>query len=221
MCGFPKDLFYYYKSWWGPETESVLHLLPHWNWPGKEGQEIDVWCFTNCDTVELFVNGVTQGWQKVARNSHAQWKVRYSPGVIEVRGQHAHRAGTLIDRRETTGAATQLVLRPDRTAMTANGEDTIVVACEVQDAEGRVVPTAMHSVQFSVTGPANIIGVGNGDPSSHEPDRATKRNAFNGLCMALVQHGAGDGTVTVTATAPGLKTATATWAASGVRRAAL
>ena len=108
MCGFPKDLFYYYKSWWGPENESVLHLLPHWNWAGKEGQEIDVWCFTNCHTVELFVNGVSQGWQKVEKNGHAEWKVRYRPGVIEVRGLHDRRAGTLIARRETAGAPAAL-----------------------------------------------------------------------------------------------------------------
>lgn len=221
MCGFPKDLFYYYKSWWGPERESVLHLFPHWNWEGKEGQDVEVWCFSNCDTVELFVNGVSAGWQKVAKNSHASWNVRYSPGAIEVRGQHHARAGTLIDRRETTGAPAQLVLRPDRTSLVANGEDTIVVACEVQDAEGRVVPTAMNNVQFAVTGPSRIIGVGNGDPSSHEPDRATKRNAFNGLCMALVQSTRAAGTVTVTASSPGLKSATFTVMTSGTPRAAL
>ena len=221
MCGFPKDLFYYYKSWWGPERESVLHLFPHWNWEGKEGQDVEVWCFSNCDTVELFVNGVSAGWQKVAKNSHASWNVRYSPGAIEVRGQHHARAGTLIDRRETTGAPAQLVLRPDRTSLVANGEDTIVVACEVQDAEGRVVPTAMNNVQFAVTGPSRIIGVGNGDPSSHEPDRATKRNAFNGLCMALVQSTRAAGTVTVTASSPGLKSATFTVMTSGMPRATL
>jgi len=221
MCGFPKDLFYYYKSWWGPERESVLHLFPHWNWPGRENQEVEVACFTNCETVELFVNGVTAGWQKVDKNSHASWKVRYQPGAIEVRGQHHARAGTLIDRRETTGAPAQVVLRPDRTSLTANGEDTIVVACEIQDAEGRVVPTAMNEVQFAVTGPARIIGVGNGDPSSHEADRADKRSAFNGLCMALVQSTKAGGAVTITATASGLKSATVSVVTSGTPRATL
>lgn len=207
MCGFPKDIFYYYKSWWGPETESVLHLLPHWNWPGKEGQEVDVCCFTNCHTVELFVNGVSHGWQKVAKNGHAEWKVRYRPGVIEVRGQHAYRAGTLMTRRETTGAPAKLALRPDRTNLVSDGEDTIVVACEVQDSEGRVVPTASNLVQFHVTGPARIIGVGNGDPSSHEPDRATKRQAFSGLCMALVQSVGQAGALSIEAQATGVETA--------------
>lgn len=221
MCGFPKDLFYYYKSWWGPDTDSVLHLLPHWNWPGKEGQEIDVWCFTNCHTVELFVNGVSQGWQKVATNGHAEWKVRYRPGVIEVHGQHDRRAGTLMARRETTGVPARLILQPDRTTMRADREDTIVVACAVQDAEGRVMPTASDLVQFAVTGPARIIGVGNGDPSSHEPDRASRRHAFNGLCACLVQHDGGEGAVTVTATANGLTAGVARWTASGRRRPTL
>lgn len=207
MCGFPKDLFWYYKAWWGPSSESVLHLFPHWNWPGKENQEIEVACFTNCDTVELFVNGVTQGWQKVERNGQASWKVRYQPGVIEVHGRHAARAGMLVDRRETTGAPAKLVLTADKPSLIADGEDTIVVACEVQDAQGRVVPTAMNEVQFNVSGPARIIGVGNGDPSSHEPDRSTKRSAFNGLCMVLVQSKGGNDVVTVEAQARGLETA--------------
>lgn len=207
MCGFPKDLFWYYKAWWGPSSESVLHLFPHWNWPGKEGQEIEVACFTNCETVELFVNGVSHGWQKVARNSQASWKVRYQPGVIEVQGRHASRAGTLIDRRETTGAPAKLVLKADKPSLIGDGEDTIVVACEVQDAQGRVVPTAMNEVQFNVSGPARVIGVGNGDPSSHEPDRSMKRSAFNGLCMVLVQSKGGNDVVTVEAQARGLETA--------------
>jgi len=221
MCGFPKDLFYYYKSWWGPESESVLHLFPHWNWPGKEGQEVEVWAFTNCDTVELFVDGVTAGWQKVDKNSHAQWKVRYAPGAIEVRGTHRARAGTLIVRRETTGAPAKVVLRTDKPALIANNEDVVVVTAEVQDAEGRVVPTALNEVQFHVTGPARIIGVGNGDPSSHEADRATKRSAFNGLCMALVQATELGGPVTISATSAGLTSATFSAVSAGTPRAAL
>jgi beta-galactosidase len=221
MCGFPKDLFYYYKAWWGPSSESVLHLFPHWNWPGQEGQEVEVWSFTNCQTVELFVNGLSQGWQAVEKNGHAAWKVRYQPGVIEVRGRHPNRAGLLVARRETTGAPAKLFLRADRTTLTANGEDTAVIACEVQDAEGRVVPIASDLVQFSVTGDAKVIGVGNGDPSSHEADRADKRSAFNGLCMALVQATKKPGAVTVEATAPGLSAASIALTSNGSARQSL
>jgi beta-galactosidase len=141
--------------------------------------------------------------------------------VIEVRGQHHARAGTLIARRETTGAPAKLLLHTDKPALTADGEDTVVISCEVQDAEGRLVPTAMNNVQFNVTGPGRIIGVGNGDPSSHEPDRATKRNAFNGLCMALVQSSKTGGSVTITASSPGLTSAALTLASAGQPRAAL
>ncbi|TAK14044.1 MAG: glycoside hydrolase family 2 protein [Acidobacteria bacterium] len=219
MCGFPKDLFYYYKAWW--TNESVLHLFPHWNWAGKEGQPVEVWAFTNCDTVELFVNGVTAGWQKVEKNGHVAWNVRYQPGAIEVRGRHPNRAGTLVARRETTGVPAKLVLRTDRTALVANGEDTIVAFCEVQDSDGRIVPTAANEVQFSVGGPVRIIGVGNGDPSSHEPDRATKRSAFNGLCMCLVQSRGGNDVFTIEAQSPGLETTSVSLRASGHARPAL
>ncbi len=216
MCGFPKDLFWYYKAWWG--AESVLHLFPHWNWPGKEGQQVEVWAFTNCETVELFVNGVSAGWQKVDKNSHAAWKVPYRPGAIEVRGHHPQRAGLLVDRRETTGAPAKIELKTDRAAITSNGEDVSVIAVEIQDADGRVVPTAMNDVTFSLSGAGRIIGVGNGDPSSHEADRATKRSAFNGLCMALVQSTKQPGAITINATSPGLTSASVTVTTSGAAR---
>jgi beta-galactosidase len=219
MCGFPKDIFYYYKAWW--TNESVLHLFPHWNWAGKENQEVEVWCFTNCSDVELFVNGVTAGWQAVEKNGHAAWKVRYQPGAIEVRGRHPNRAGTLVDRRETTGAPAKIVLTADRSSLVANGEDVAVVSVEIQDAQGRRVPTASNEVTFSVSPAARIIGVGNGDPSSHEADRTNVRSAFNGLCMALVQTTKEPGTATVTAAAPGLSSASISLATSGSARNAI
>jgi len=216
MCGFPKDLFWYYKAWWG--AESVLHLFPHWNWPGKEGQQVEVWAFTNCETVELFVNGVSAGWQKVDKNSHAAWNVPYQPGNIEVRGHHPQRAGLLVDRRETTGAPAKIELKTDRATIASNGEDVSVIAVEIQDADGRIVPTAMNDVAFSLSGAGRIIGVGNGDPSSHEADRATKRSAFNGLCMALVQSTKQSGAITISASSPGLASAAVTITTSGAAR---
>ena len=201
-CGFAKDNFYYYQAWWAKQP--VLHLFPHWNWSGKEGQTIEVWCHTNLEEVELFCNGKSLGRQPVERNGHAAWQVPYAPGVIEARGRAAD--GTaLTSRRETTGAATKLVLRPDRTALRADGEDLAVVAAEVQDAAGRQVPTAGNLVHFTVNGPARILGVGNGDPSSHEPDHASQRSAFNGRCMALVQTRRRPGAVEVVAEAEGLE----------------
>src|SRR5581483_4836874 len=84
LCGFPKDLYYYYKSWWS--NEPVLHLFPHWNWQGREGEEIDVRCFTNCNEVELLLNHRSHGRKTVENNSHVAWKVKYEPGILEVRG---------------------------------------------------------------------------------------------------------------------------------------
>jgi beta-galactosidase len=208
--GFAKDNFYYYRAWWtaGP----VLHLFPHWNWAGREGRPIEVWCHTNCDSVEHFLNGRSLGTRAVEPRGHALWQVPYAPGVLEARGRRGNT--TLTARRETTGAPAQLALTPDRDRLTADGADLAVVTVEVQDRRGRAVPTAGDPVRFTVTGPGRILGVGNGDPSSHEPDRAAQRSAFNGLCMALVQTLATPGTITVTATAPGLRPATATLVAS-------
>src|SRR5207253_7081837 len=90
-CGFPKDIFYYYRSWW--QAQPVLHLFPHWNWSGKEGQEIDVWVYSNLDTVELLLNGVSLGTKKVEPYSHVEWKVKYAPGTVEARGK---KEGTLL-----------------------------------------------------------------------------------------------------------------------------
>jgi beta-galactosidase len=111
-------------------------------------------------------------------------------------------------RRDTTGLPAALVLRPDRATIAADGEDLTVITVEVVDAAGRVVPTADDLVTFAITGPGKLIGVGNGDPSSHEPDKASERHAFNGLCCAIVQATKSAGSLQITATAPGRATAT-------------
>ncbi|MGA2262197.1 MAG: DUF4982 domain-containing protein [Acidobacteriota bacterium] len=207
-CGFPKDSFFYYQAWW--IGQPVLHLFPHWNWAGKEGQEIEVWCFSNLDRVELFLNGKSLGSQPVTKNSHLVWKVPYAPGAIEARGMKALGSGstTLTAMRETTSAPAKIVLRPDRAKISADGEDVSVVQVDIVDAQGRVVPTADNEVTFYVTGNARILGVGNGDPSSHEPDKASARRAFNGLCMAIVQSTKEAGEIRIEASSLNLETAT-------------
>ncbi len=167
LCGFPKDNFYYYQSWWSDKT--VLHLLPHWNWPGKEGQEIEVWAHSNCEEVELFLNGQSLGRQTMNKDSHLKWRVKYAPGVISAKG---YRGGKLIaeDKRETTGAPAVVQLTPDRASIKADGEDISIITVGIADSKGRLVPVAGNTVQFELTGPGKILGVGNGDPSSHEPD---------------------------------------------------
>jgi beta-galactosidase len=206
-CGFFKDLAYYYQAWWS--GKDVLHLFPHWNWAGKEGQEIDVWCFSNLDRVELFLNGRSLGAQTMRKNSHVAWKVKYAPGTLEARGYKGGRQ-VMTAKRETTGPAAKILLVPDRAKIAANGEDVSVIAASVLDAQGRVVPIADNLITFGISGSGKVIGVGNGDPSSHEPDKASQRHAFNGLCAAIVQATKQAGQITVQATSPGLESATAT-----------
>jgi beta-galactosidase len=204
LCGFPKDNYFYYQAWWG--ANPVLHLFPHWNWPGKEGQEIDVWVHSNLDSVELFLNGASLGSQKVERNTHLAWKVKYAPGTIEARGTKNGKI-ILTDKRETTGAPAKLVLRPDRQKISADGEDLSVIAVEIHDGQGRIMPVASNEVTFEITGNGKLIGVGNGDPSCHESDKGNKRSAFNGLCMAFVQATKQAGEIRVAASANGLESA--------------
>ena len=166
-CGFPKDNFYYYQSWW--TTNLVLHLLPHWNWAGKEGQEIRVDALSNCEEVELFLNGQSLGRKTMARNSKLSWQVKYAPGVLSAKGFNGGQPVTEA-RVETTGQPAAVQLAPNRATINADGEDVSVVTVSVTDDHGRVVPVASDKIHFDLTGPGKILGVGNGDPSSHEPD---------------------------------------------------
>ncbi|HZZ39924.1 MAG TPA: beta-galactosidase GalA [Acidobacteriaceae bacterium] len=184
MCGFPKDFFYYYKAWWG--SEPSLHVFPHWNWHGREGDQIPVWVYSNLEEVELLVNGASLGRQKVPRFGHVQWNARYEPGVIEARG---YRGGSVVltEKRETTGPATTLRLTADRTEIHADGEDLAILKVEALDKEGRLVPIADNRIAFTVAGPAKLIGVGNGDPNCLESDKEPKRSLFNGLAQVIIQ----------------------------------
>jgi beta-galactosidase len=166
-CGFPKDNFYYYQSWW--TTNIVLHLLPHWNWPGKEGQEIRVDALSNCEEVELFLNGESLGRQPMKRNSKLSWQVKYAPGTLSAKGFNGGKV-VAEAKVETTGEPASIQLAPDRATINADGEDVSVFTVSVTDAQGRVVPVAGNKINFELSGAGKILGVGNGDPSCHEPD---------------------------------------------------
>jgi beta-galactosidase len=167
-CGFPKDAFYYYQSWW--TTNTVLHLAPHWNWPGREGQEILVQAFSNCKQVELFLNGASLGKQTMKPNSKLSWQVKYAPGTLSAKGFDAADNVIAETKVETTGAAAQIQLTPDRKTINADGQDVSVFTVSAVDSQGRGVPVAQNKINFAVAGAGNLIGVGNGDPSCHEPD---------------------------------------------------
>jgi beta-galactosidase len=213
MCGFPKDTFYYYQSWW--TAQPVLHLFPHWNWPGMEGKEIAVWVHSNMDKVELLLNGQSLGMKEMMKDEHLAWNVAYAPGPIEARGYKGDKLVMTV-KRETTGAPAALAITADRTEVSANGEDVAMFAVEVRDGQGRIVPITDNSVAFKVTGAGRLAGTGNGDPTNQEPDKGGSRKAFGGLCMALVQSATVAGSITVEATSPGLEPARATISAKAV-----
>jgi beta-galactosidase len=184
MCGYPKDSFFYYRAWWGKEP--ALHLFPHWNFEGKEGEVIPVWVHSNLDEVELLVNGKSVGSQKVPHLGHVEWKVKYEPGSIEARGRKGGKV-VLSEKRETAGPTVAIRLTADRTEIDADGEDVAILKVEALDKEGRAVPTAGNLIAFKVSGAGALIGVGNGDPNCQESDKDPKRSLFNGLSQVIVQ----------------------------------
>lgn len=204
MCGFPKNIYYYYQSWW--TDKDVLHISPHWNWPDKRGKPIDVWVNSNADNVELFLNGKSLGKKDMPRNSHLQWNVIYEPGTLEA---VAYKKGKRFTTKvETTSTPVEVVLTPYKTTMLADGRDATVMNVTVVDKDGKEVPNADNLIKFFIEGDGKIIGVGNGDPSSHEPDKcmegAWQRSLFNGKCQVIVQSGKTPGIIKFNAKANGL-----------------
>lgn len=207
VCGFPKDNFYYYQAQWSGKP--VLHLFPHWNWSEKMDRQVDVWVHTNYDQVQLFLNDENLGIKETPKHGHLEWKVWYKPGTLTAK---ALKNGKVVaeTKVETVGEPSQIKLEPYQEAMTAGVGDAMPVNVSILDKEGRLVPDAANEVSFKVAGPGFVSGVGNGDPSCHEPDKAEKRSAFHGLCQVIVQAGDEPGTIELTASSKGLKAATIT-----------
>lgn len=210
VCGFPKNIYYYYKSWW--TTEDVLHISPHWNHRNEEGKspkEIDVWVNSNADSVELFLNSKSRGRKNMPLYGHLQWKVPFEPGKLEA---IAYKKGKKLTAKvETTGTPAAIVVTTDKTTLVADGKDATVINITVLDKEGREVPDAGDLISFQLEGDARIIGVGNGDPSSHEADQCSEgmwqRRLFNGKCQVIVQSGLIPGKIQLKAKAKGLRDA--------------
>ena len=204
LAGFPKDVYYLYQSEW--TDTPVLHLFPHWNW--TEGEDIDLWCYyNNADSVELFVNGVSQGVRsKDKDNLHVVWRVKYEPGTIKV---VALKDGQAVreQERHTAGEPYAIRLTPDRTTLKADGKDMSFVTVEVVDKDGNLCPNADNDIHFSVDGTAFIAGVDNGNPISMEHFKADHRKAFYGKCLVVLQNNGKKGTVKLQATADGLQSA--------------
>jgi beta-galactosidase len=223
-CGFPKDGYYFYQSRWTRET--VLHLFPHWNWSGREGKVITITCYTNCDTVELFLNGKSLGMKGYAfprpgmvgtygnypprakalqttADLHLSWDVPFTPGTLTANGVKDGKVIRTVEIK-TTGAPAKLALTADRSRISSGPSDVAHVTVQVVDAEGRVVPTANNEIAFAVEGAGRILGVDNGQPDSHESYQGPSRRAFNGLALVVLQSTGTPGTLTLSASSPGL-----------------
>ncbi|WP_139995043.1 beta-galactosidase GalA [Paenibacillus paridis] len=200
-CGFPKDVYYFMRALW--RDEPLVHLLPHWNWPGREGEPIRVMVYTNCDTIELILNGRSLGQRKVQPMSSLEWQVPYEPGELKAIGRNQGEV-TAETKRITSGKPHAIFLEADRLSIAADGADIAAIRVSIVDMRGYVVPYADTEVSFCVEGAGLLLGVGNGNPSSHESDRASSRRAFNGHALALVQAGSEGGGITVKAAAAGL-----------------
>ena len=190
-CGFPKDEAWYLKAWW--TDEPVLHIFPHWNLQGHEGEEVELWAYSNCDEVELTVNGKKLGRQQMPKNGHLKWKAVYQPGKVVATG---YRNGKRImtETIATTKSAAKVVLKADRPTFAADGCDVCVVTIEVQDQKGAIVPDACPMLSFRLEGEGHILGAGNGDPSYLGEDHPKQLDchefsipAFNGLAQLLIQ----------------------------------
>ena len=208
-CGFPKDEASYLKAWW--TNEPVLHIFPHWNLQGHEGEEVEIWAYSNCDEVELTVNGKKLGRQAMPKNGHLKWKAVYQPGRIVATG---YKNGKRILKQtiETTNPAAKIVLTSDRGLITADGRDVAIVTVEIQDNKGRIVPDACPMLNCSLEGDGRILGVGNGDPSYLGPDHPDELDchtfqipAFNGLAQILIQSGHTPAALQLNCSSHGLK----------------
>jgi beta-galactosidase len=208
LAGFPKDRFYLYQARWNPNVR-MAHILPHWNWPDRVGQETPVHVFSSGDEAELFVNGVSQGKQKKAQYTYRfRWdKVTYQPGEVRVVAYKDGKEWANATIR-TTGEATSLRMETynDRTSIRADGSDLSFVSVAVVDGKGDVVPTAEPMVSFSITGPGEIVSTDNGDATDMTAFPSKERKAFRGRALAIVKAKSGASEpLTVTATAKGLE----------------
>jgi beta-galactosidase len=201
LAGFPKDSYYLYKSEW--TEEPVLHIFPHWNW--NVGDTIDVWAYTSCDEAELFLNGRSLGVRHKEEDIfHLVWRVPWEPGELKAIGKDPGK--DLLEKTvKTAGEPSKLVLSADRNIIYADGSDLSFITVKITDANGIMVPNANNHVQFNIEGTGVIAGVDNGLQTSHEPFKADNRNAFNGLCLVVVQSLEKPGTIKLTASSEGLE----------------
>jgi beta-galactosidase len=228
ITGRPKDSYYLWQSQW--TDRPVLHLFPHWNWPGREGQVVPVLAYTNCSSVELFLNGrslgveanefpaqgTSGGWNSYAlpvvrattSDLHFSWDVPYQPGVLRAVGTRRDGSACAETEVRTAGASAAIRLTTDRDTATSAPGDVALVRFAIVDSAGTVVPTADNLVHLTVAG-GTIVALDNGDIRDHDPYRTDSRRAFNGRGLAILRASV-PGPLTVTASADGLREARVT-----------
>jgi beta-galactosidase len=223
-CGFPKDSYYFYQSLW--TEKPMLHLFPHWNWPGREGQFIPVLCYSNCDAVELFLNGKSLGEKRrsfprkgptivgnwttydpktriTTTDLHLSWDVPYAPGVLKAVGK---KDGVIVLETvvKTSGEPAAVRLSADKEVLGSNSRDVAHIKVEVIDRDGNVVPYAENLVKFSVEGKGKLIGLDNGSHRDYQSMKADSRKVFHGLCLAYVQTTGKEGPIIVSVSSDNL-----------------
>lgn len=206
LCGFPKAAYFIRQAQW-LEKNNVLEMIPHWNWPNDTiGKPIQVMVMSNGDSLVLKLNGKIIGGQKTDKYEMNSWNVPYKPGKLEVL---SYKNNKLVAKKqiETTNDPIQVKLSPFKNTLLANGTDAIPITVELLDSKGRHISTAQNHIQFEISGPARIIGVGNGDPNCHESEKASERSLFNGLAQVIIQSNEMAGNVVLTAKSEGMKLA--------------
>lgn len=204
MCGFPKDTYYFYQSQW--TKKPMVHILPHWTWPGKEGIQIPVVAYSNCEKVELFLNKKSLGEKTIAGKTDVVWMVPYEPGELMVQGKN----GNQICCTQTVVTASepqQIALSCDRTSLTTDKQDAAHIEVDILDKNGNFVPAASNRITFRIEGDLSVLGIDNGDPVNQDSFAGTEVNAFNGKCLLIVKSNGKRGKCVITATSPGLKSA--------------
>ena len=201
LCGFPKDHYYFYKSQW--TEEPMVHILPHWTWPGKEGKVIPVWTYSNADEVELFFNDESLGAKSNKDQMNLSWDVSYAPGTLKAIARiDGHVVAESVVNTASDPARIQIIA--DKTSIPADGVSCVHLEVNVLDRDGNLVPNADNLVTFNLSGPADNIGVDNGDALDLASTKTNQRKAFNGKCLMILQSQNEAGLVRIEASSKGL-----------------
>ncbi|MGN0214396.1 MAG: glycoside hydrolase family 2 TIM barrel-domain containing protein [Muribaculaceae bacterium] len=213
LASLPKDRYYLYRSKWNTQ-DATLHVLPHWNWKGREGKVTPVFVYTSYPKAELFVNGKSQGVREkndstVLNRYRLMWnEVKYAPGELRVVAYDAQGNKAAEKVVKTAGKPHHLVATVNRGTLAADGEDLAYVTVQVADRDGNLVPTDNRLVKFGVSGAGEFLATANGDPTCLLPFQGKEMNLFSGALTAIVKAGKQPGTITFTATAAGVKPVT-------------